>query len=106
MGVTLLRFPEASREKDRLARKYQSAFVAIEQFKRLLMAGVAIGSRYRGLGIKRDNADCDITKYKVIVKELGGKSSGLRYIAERLTNSDGDSRVVCICLLCACEWHR
>jgi len=94
--MRIYRVDPAGREIMALAKKYRSVPVAIERFERLLSAGGVFGDLYPGLGLTRDQDPASISKYKVIVKELGGKNSGLRYIAEQLSDGNGEYCHVCL----------
>jgi hypothetical protein len=85
-------------ERDlRKLRKYRSVPKALEQFERLLAADSREGHvPYSGLHLQRGARSARIFKARVICAELGGKSSGLRYVYEQLVGDDGEDYMICL----------
>jgi hypothetical protein len=69
---------------------------SVHQFERLLAHGQTHGhDRYAGLRLVRGDEPAEIWKSRVIYPPLGGKSSGLRYVYERL-ELDGEDYAVAL----------
>ncbi len=94
--MKLYRCFEATNEVVKLDMKYKGLWESVEQFERLLSSGQTHGhQRYPGLGLQRGGEPASIWKSRVIHPQLGGKSSGLRYIYERMT-INGDEYAVAL----------
>lgn len=75
----------ATLEIDALQGKYRNVYDAVAQFERLLAANQNHGhQRIPGLRLSRAGEPASVWKARVLHPQLGGKSSGLRYVYERL----------------------
>ncbi len=87
------------RDAKALAKKYRSFALDVERFERLLGADYTIGHvPYSDLHLYRDDAPARIFKVRVHCVSLAGnsKSSGSRYVYERIATADGDEYAVCL----------
>jgi len=92
--VRVYRSRQATNEVERLTRKYRDLWDYIEPFERLLANGQTHGHEpYPGLRLTRSGSPLSVWKARVIVPQLGGKRSGLRYVYERLQIDDEDYAV-------------
>lgn len=71
--------------------------VSLSQFEHLLAADSRQGHvQYAMLGLSREGDPARVYKARVICNELGGKSSGLRYVYEQIVSPDGLNYCVCL----------
>ncbi len=83
--MKLYRLHQATNEVERLGRKYRDIWRSVNQFERLLSHGQIHGhSLIPNLRLQRNGQPASIWKSRVIYPPLGGKSSGLRYVYERV----------------------
>jgi hypothetical protein len=83
--VKVYRIGQADRDIEKLTKRYRTIGTNVNEFERILASGQQQGhDRYSGLGLLRDGQPASIWKAKVIVPQLGGKRSGLRYIYEQI----------------------
>lgn len=87
------------RDAKALAKKYRSFAGDLDRFERLLAADYTVGhTPYPGLRLDRDGQSVLIFKVRVQCESLAGqsKSSGVRYVYERITTADGDEYSVAL----------
>lgn len=83
--MKVYRVDQATRDIDKLAKRYRTISKNVEEFERILASGQQQGhDRYSRLELLRDGEPASIWKAKVVVPQLGGKRSGLRYIYEQI----------------------
>lgn len=94
--MIVYRCSAATTEIEKLATKYRSVWDNVSEFERLLATEITERHvRYPGLGLTRGPEPAAIWKARIICPELGGKSSGLRYIYER-GEVAGEQIAVCL----------
>jgi hypothetical protein len=94
--VMIRRCVAATSEIERLDAKHRDVWKSIDEFERLLVAGLAVAhDLYPALGLRRGDESARIFKARVLCRSLGGKSSGLRYVYERLT-IDGEEHAIAL----------
>lgn len=94
--MDLYRCLEATREIHRLRKKYRDIVDYITPFERLLSKDMrSAHQQYPGLGLTRPAGPASIWKARVVYPPLGGASSGLRYVYERL---DIEGEIVIVAL--------
>lgn len=82
------------REIHRLRKKHRDIVDFIIPFERLLSKDLRSGrQQYPGLGLVRPSGPSSIWKARVVDPPLGGASSGLRYVYERLV-IEGETVIV------------
>lgn len=92
--MRVCRLFKATLEIDALHGKYKRVWDEIAKFERLLAANQNHGhQRVPGLRLARDGEPASIWKARVLHPQLGGKSSGLRYVYERLWIEDEEYAV-------------
>jgi hypothetical protein len=92
--LNVYRCLEATRDIHTLRKKHRQILGPIENFERILAGGRTDGhNRWNGLKLLRNDVPASIWKARVIVPQLGGASSGLRYVYERFTVADQECAI-------------